>query len=129
VPRQHADIAAVPAVAGFLLGPSVGSWYVGRAVNPAMITRGAALVVGAGVLPFAASCIQDEHTPDHCGLILLGFAGAVVTYGVASFYEMGAAAEWAKAHNRRHGWDVQVTPAALPGPGGTVPGLGLSGRF
>jgi hypothetical protein len=127
---------------GLLVAPSVGHWYSGRWVNPAMIVRGVALTttlvsgmsLATGILDCSAGAVTYNHESGGddgaaCDMAVIGaFTGAAV-YGVAAIYEIADARYAAREHNRRHGWDVQVVPTAMRGPAGTAPGLSLSGRF
>jgi hypothetical protein len=119
-----------PMVIGFLVGPSTGHWYAGRAFNPAMGVRAIAAGVSFLSLVTLVGCgFDDGHDESDCDLAGWGMAGGALTYTVAGIYEIFDAASSATAYNRRHGFDVMIAPTALPAAGGASPGLALGGRF
>ena len=117
-----------PFAIGFLVGPSTGHWYAGRAFNPAMVVRAAAFSVALVSTITLVRCGYDD-SQDGCGLAGGGLLVGGLTYSIATVCEIFNAAGSATAYNRRHGWDVTVAPTALSAARGASPGVSLIGRF
>ena len=135
--RDSKGLGAV-GFAGFLVGPSTGLWYAGRAASAGTAVRVAGISALVGSLVWSLGCnevILDEEGRatghEHGGC---DGAGALATIGAlalvsGTIWEVTDAYRTATEHNRRHGFDLAVTPTVMPTGRGVSPGLALTARF
>jgi hypothetical protein len=120
-------IALGTALAGIVVGPSVGHCYVGRCVTTAGIIRlaGAGAVAASTLLWFARCGFAEGDCEDLAYQVgLLGGAGAFVA---GTIWDIASAPGAARRRNREH--RLLVVPTAVSAGDRTLPGLALLGDF
>lgn len=120
--RSHDAQDAVLGLAAvtFVLGPTTGHWYAGRAWTGATSLR----LVGAGVstLAITAAATSDGNSSAAAMMFVLGFGVALG----AAIYDTATAARSVDRWNHAHVPSMQPTALYLHGGGY---GLGLAGTF
>jgi hypothetical protein len=106
----------VVGVAGMLLGPSAGHWYVGEGVTTGLALR---LTAAAGV---GALAIGDPHM-SHLGVWILGGITCVGVYEAGVIWDLATLPRSVRRYNKQH--QLQLAPMATSG--GT--GLSVAGTF
>lgn len=106
------------AIAGMVLGPSAGHWYVGRPFTTGLVLRaGSAVAVGALVA-------YDPHL-DHPVTSIAGLLGAVALWEVGVIWDLVTLPRAVRRHNKRR--RLQLVPMASDR--GPVAGLAVAGSF
>jgi hypothetical protein len=109
-----------------LVGPSWGHWYGGKALTGGLGLR----ALGMGMVMVGAvmmvSCLFDESpcgAETAAGMLFLGGTGS---YVAGTVWDLATAAKQVRKWNAEH---VSVSPTAMRGDHGAVPGLALAGSF
>lgn len=118
---------SVVGLASTIITPSLGEWYAGSYVTPAMGLRlGGALLAIAGASQ--AEICFDECKPHDNSLPVAVIGLGLTTYLAGVIWDIAAAPSTArKANARRH---PTITPTLMTAPSGaSAYGLGLGGNF
>jgi hypothetical protein len=103
-------------IAGMVLGPSAGHWYVGEGVTTGLTLR------VAGVAGIAAIAMGDPHM-NHLGVWIVGGLASVGVYEAGFIWDLVTLPRSVRRYNQQH--RLQLAPMA--GQGTT--GLSLAGTF
>jgi hypothetical protein len=137
--RRTGEVLVGVGAATTLITPSIGPWYSGQAFTTGMTLRATGIGVGLlGAAIYAAtgsseSCFMFDGA-NYCGggsPHNVAAASVPVAIGAALYvsgiiYDLVDAPSAADRYNARH---IEILPATLKTPTGTLPGVALGGTF
>jgi hypothetical protein len=107
----------VVGIAGMLLGPSAGHWYLGEGVTTGLALR----LTGAAVI--GGLVLGDPHA-NHVGVLIVGGIAGVGLWETGTIWDLVTLPRSVRRYNKRQ-IEMQLAPMVAPG----TTGLSVAGRF